>query len=115
MELNQYEEMINVMKNSNAVTYEPNAHRVDLYCKGQKEKFFVSEQDGHLTIDYGILANALYNAGYCKASEVARETISQVVDKVNELMKDCTFKQILPYLKVLTEIQKIYENIKEKK
>ena len=78
----QIEEMWKVMQKSNAVTYEPNAHRVDLYAKGQKEKFYVSEQDGHLTIDYGILAKALYDADYRKTSDIARE----IFEEIDELL-----------------------------
>ncbi len=62
----QIEELAKEMQKSNAVTYEPNARPLDLYCDRQKKKFYVSENDGHLTIDYGILAKHLYNADYRK-------------------------------------------------
>ena len=84
----QIEEMWKVMQKSNAVTYEPNAHRVDLYVKGQKEKFYVSEQDGHLTINYGILAKALYNSGYRKSTDLAREIFEEIDKLAYRFMND---------------------------
>ena len=84
----QIEEMSEVMQKSNAVTYEPNACRIDLYCKTQREKFYVSEQDGHLTIDYSILAKAVYNAGYRKIPEGAVVILDEEMEEFAEnLMK----------------------------
>lgn len=60
----QIDEMVKVMEKSNAITYEPNAYPLDLPFNGRKIKYYVSEHDGHLTIDYRILAKDLYNAGY---------------------------------------------------
>lgn len=100
--------MAEVMKKSNAVTYEPNAYQVDLYCKTLKEKFYVSEQDGHLTIDYRTFAEAFYNAGYrkvktCKnvsemhpvdgftCSECGISLVDYVEERVDEEEYDTTY------------------------
>ena len=60
--------LLKVLKDSRAVTYEPNAYPIELCRHGQK-KFYVSERDGHLTIDYGVFAKDLYDAGYRKKTE----------------------------------------------
>ena len=65
--MKEIKEIIEILKNSNAVTYEPNARLLDV--KGLKEKLYVSECDGHVIIDYGKFAESFYNAGYRKRSE----------------------------------------------
>lgn len=65
---NQIKEIGNILQNSRAVTYEPNAYPIELYYERQKEKFYISDHDGHLTIDYGIFAKTLYEQGYRKQS-----------------------------------------------
>ncbi len=54
--------LIELLQKSDALSYEPNAYPVDLYAHQQKVKWYVSENDGHLTIDYGKLADDILNS-----------------------------------------------------
>ena len=58
----QIEEMKNILLNSGAVTFEENVQK--LFRQFPKDEFYVSNKDGHLTIDYGKFAEDLYNTGY---------------------------------------------------
>ncbi len=67
----QVKELTDILKKSNAVSYEPNARPVDLYLKtSTREKFYVSDNDGHLTIDYNQLAKDVYEAGWRKKEDI---------------------------------------------
>lgn len=70
----QIEEMKNILLNLKAVTLEPNVQK--LYSQHHSDEFYVSNNDGHLTIDYGKFATALYNKNYRKVPKG-----SIVVDK----------------------------------
>ncbi|MBQ2894962.1 MAG: hypothetical protein IJE92_05535 [Clostridia bacterium] len=65
----QIEEMKKILLNSKAVTFEPNVQKT--YGQYRYDKFFVSNNDGHLTIDYGKFAEALYNVRYRKVPKNA--------------------------------------------
>jgi hypothetical protein len=68
---NRIDEMVKVLLKADALLYEPNVYPLEYFTGNRsKEKFFVSEREGHLTIDYSILAKALLAEGYCKASEL---------------------------------------------
>lgn len=84
----QLAELLKVLKDSRAVTYEPNAYPIELCRHGQKEEFYVSERDGHLTIDYGVFAKDLYDAGYRKQSEVIDELVKMLLDAFPEANRD---------------------------
>lgn len=92
-EKKQVEELIKILMKSNAISYEPNARPVDLYLKtSAKEKFYVSDNDGHLTIDYSILAKDVYKAGYYRASDIFEE-----LDKEITLAIESNYKVIHEY------------------
>lgn len=97
---NSFEEMIKVLKNSNAISYEPNAYRIDVQLNDKREKFYVSDNDGRLTIDYALLAKAVFAAGYCKASDIANEffealknTLEYIPWSVIELIRKYTMEE----------------------
>jgi hypothetical protein len=82
-EMQIIKEMVRILKDSPAVIYEPNAH--PLVCiDSVKDKFFVTANNGHLTINYEILATALYTAGYRKQDEVATELLDEIIRVVDE-------------------------------
>ncbi len=90
----QIEEILKVLKGSQAVTYEPNAYPIELFSNGQKAKFYVSDQDGRLTIDFSVFANDLYNADFRKQSEGENITEMHPVDEFicsecGLIMRDC--------------------------
>lgn len=58
----EIEEMKNILLNSGAVTFEENVQK--LYRQFHKDEFYVSNNEGHLTIDYSKFATALYNKNY---------------------------------------------------
>lgn len=71
----QIEEMKNILLNSKAVTFEPNARK--LYSQYHSDAFYVSNNDGHLTIDYFKFAEALYDAGWCKVEQDYAELLHE--------------------------------------
>ena len=94
-EKKQIEELIKILMKSNAISYEPNARPVDLYLKtSAKEKFYVSDNDGHLTIDYSILAKDVYEAGWHKKedTEITRCKDCRYCEKMEGLLGgDCLY------------------------
>jgi hypothetical protein len=62
----QVKELTDILKKSNAVSYEPNARQVEIQLESPREKFYVSDHDGHLTIDYSILAKDIFAADFRK-------------------------------------------------
>lgn len=67
-EKKQIEELIKILMKSNAISYEPNAR--PLYRESLKKTFYVSDNDGRLTIDYSILAKDVYEAGWHKKEDI---------------------------------------------
>lgn len=60
------DKLIELLQNSDAVKYEPNAYRTDrLSANGLDEKmsFFVCADNGNLSIDYGKFADTLIKSG----------------------------------------------------
>ncbi len=88
----QIKELINILKKSKAVSYEPNARQVEIQLGTPREKFYVSDNDGHLTIDYSILAKDVHEAGYCRASDIFEE-----LDKEITLAIESNYKVIHEY------------------
>lgn len=104
----EIEEMKNILLNSGAVTFEENVQK--LYRQFHKDEFYVSNKDGHLTIDYSKFATALYNKNYRQIPEgtivvdkeylkkelqglelqARKETANEFYDKFNENI--CSFK-----------------------
>lgn len=78
--------LLKVLKDSRAVTYEPNAYPIELCRHGQKEMFYVSERDGHLTIDYGVFAKDLYDAGYRKQTEGAWISVDEKLPESQQMV-----------------------------
>ena len=77
------EEMVRILMGSPAVIYEPNAH--PLVCiDSVKNEFFVTADNGHLTINYETLAKALCDVGYRKQDEVATELLDEIIHVVDE-------------------------------
>ena len=64
MSKKQIDKMVKLMQMSNAVTYEPNVRQIEFSVETAREKYYVTADEGHLTIDYTSLATILYNAGY---------------------------------------------------
>lgn len=58
--------------------------------------------------DFEWAAHSLQVEGFHNERGVALAVIHEVFEIVNKLQSDCTFKQRLPYLKVLKELQEIY-------
>ena len=71
----QIEEMKNILLNSKAVTFEPNVQK--LYSQYHSDEFYVSNNDGHLTIDYSKFAEALCNAGWGKVEQDYAELLHE--------------------------------------
>ena len=68
----QTKEMTKILLDSKtAISYESNAYPIDIYYSKTtaREKFYVSDNDGHLTIDYGVFANNLFDAGFRRSLE----------------------------------------------
>jgi hypothetical protein len=96
----QIEEIVEILKTSGAILYEPNTYR--LPSEGFINKFFVTERAGRLTIDYGIFACAIINAGYRKQGEVATEIISEIEQSIMAHGTNYAMKR-------LAELKKKYE------
>jgi hypothetical protein len=58
-------ELTDILMKSKAVSYKPNA-RLLLHKESAKEKYYVSDNDGHLTINYNQLANDVLAADWKK-------------------------------------------------
>lgn len=67
----QIKNIVDILMTSNSVTYEPNATLITR--DSTQEKFFVSDNQGRLTIDYKKLAESLTKAGYGNLTEFVEE------------------------------------------
>jgi hypothetical protein len=84
-------ELTNILLKSKAVSYEPNAR--PLLCNTSAiEKYYVSDNDGHLTINYNQLAQDVFAANFRK--QVHGEWIH---DKSYEHLMKCSICDYYEY------------------
>lgn len=81
----QIEEIVVILETSGAISYEPNAYR--LPSEGFIDKFFVSEREGRLTIDYVIFANAIVKSGFRRQEDVAREIFAEIEKEIEAALE----------------------------
>lgn len=77
----QIEELKNILINSKAVTFGKNVQKP--YFQYRYDKFFLSNNDGYLTVDYSKFAEALYNANY---RQVPKNAVVLTEEEYNALM-----------------------------
>lgn len=87
-------ELTNVLLKSKAVSYEPNA-RLLLHNESAKEKYYVSDNDGHLTINYNQLAADVFAADFRKQVHgewLPKETMIRTITAKNYTCSVCGYE-----------------------
>lgn len=98
----QIEEIVEILQTSGAISYEPNAYR--LPSERFIDKFFVTEREGRLTIDYGIFANAIINAGYRRQEDAdGWKEIAETYQQMFENARTDVAREVIVTLEAMLE------------
>ena len=78
-------QLIEILKNSkDIVSYQPNAREIPFWGS-DKRKFFIQDDNGHLTIHFDKIVDEIYKQGYQKVDE---GSVVLTEEKFNEFRED---------------------------